>query len=166
MCARTLNLMVATCHLAVVDQNSGSVGSQVIPMLSGDATDQTPPDLPSFLFKERIVYLVRNILVDHISLSLSPGQRAVAKSASRPLVWICLQQHACSFTCMYSNDKMFTGSRLHQSKHFVQALYLPRRILSISYCFKDRPAQCFVTAGCLSYCAVATYAIFLHSYFE
>ncbi len=31
---------------------------QVIPMLAGDATDQTPPDLPSFLFKERIVYLV------------------------------------------------------------------------------------------------------------
>lgn len=29
----------------------------VIPMLSGDATEQTPPDLPSFLFKERIVYL-------------------------------------------------------------------------------------------------------------
>jgi len=28
-------------------------------MLSGDATEQTPPDLPSFLFKERIVYLVR-----------------------------------------------------------------------------------------------------------
>lgn len=26
-------------------------------MLSGDATEQTPPDLPSFLFKERIVYL-------------------------------------------------------------------------------------------------------------
>lgn len=32
--------------------------SQVIPMLQGNATDQTPPDLPSFLFKERIVYLV------------------------------------------------------------------------------------------------------------
>lgn len=30
---------------------------QVIPALSGDATDQTPPDLPSYLFKERIVYL-------------------------------------------------------------------------------------------------------------
>jgi hypothetical protein len=30
----------------------------VIPALSGDATDQTPPDLPSYLFKERIVYLV------------------------------------------------------------------------------------------------------------
>ena len=34
------------------------VGLQVIPALSGDATDQTPPDLPSYLFKERIVYLV------------------------------------------------------------------------------------------------------------
>lgn len=29
----------------------------VIPQLSGDATEQTPPDLPSYLFKERIVYL-------------------------------------------------------------------------------------------------------------
>eukprot|EP01025_Chloroclados_australasicus_P040099 TRINITY_DN4174_c0_g3_i1.p1 TRINITY_DN4174_c0_g3~~TRINITY_DN4174_c0_g3_i1.p1 ORF type:complete len:284 (-),score=33.78 TRINITY_DN4174_c0_g3_i1:341-1192(-) len=29
----------------------------VIPMLAGDATDQTPPDLPSYLFKERIVYM-------------------------------------------------------------------------------------------------------------
>jgi len=28
-------------------------------MLAGDATEQTPPDLPSYLFKERIVYLVR-----------------------------------------------------------------------------------------------------------
>jgi ATP-dependent Clp protease, protease subunit len=27
-------------------------------MLAGDATEQTPPDLPSYLFKERIVYLV------------------------------------------------------------------------------------------------------------
>ncbi len=32
---------------------------QVIPSLAGDATEQTPPDLPSYLFKERIVYLVR-----------------------------------------------------------------------------------------------------------
>ena len=35
--------------------------TQVIPMLAGDATDQTPPDLPSFLFKERIVYLVSDL---------------------------------------------------------------------------------------------------------
>ena len=32
---------------------------QIIPMLSGDATKDTPPDLASYLFKERIVYLVR-----------------------------------------------------------------------------------------------------------
>lgn len=32
-------------------------------MLAGDATDQTPPDLPSFLFKERIVYLVRTCVI-------------------------------------------------------------------------------------------------------
>lgn len=34
---------------------------QVIPQLSGDATSQTPPDLPSYLFKERIVYLVSGL---------------------------------------------------------------------------------------------------------
>lgn len=35
--------------------------AQVIPMLAGNATEQTPPDLPSFLFKERIVYLVSRL---------------------------------------------------------------------------------------------------------
>ena len=30
---------------------------QVIPSLQGDASTQSPPDLPSFIFKERIVYL-------------------------------------------------------------------------------------------------------------
>ena len=34
-------------------------------MLQGDATEQTPPDLPSFLFKERIVYLVNNPFTSH-----------------------------------------------------------------------------------------------------
>jgi len=29
----------------------------VIPSLAGDANEQTPPDLPSYLFKERIVYM-------------------------------------------------------------------------------------------------------------
>ena len=42
---------------------------QVIPQLQGDATDQTPPDLPSYLFKERIVYLVSLLL--RLSLLLS-----------------------------------------------------------------------------------------------
>jgi hypothetical protein len=31
---------------------------QVIPSLQGDASGQAPPDLPSYIFKERIVYLV------------------------------------------------------------------------------------------------------------
>ena len=39
-------------------QQYSSVALQVIPQLQGDATEQTPPDLPSYLFKERIVYLV------------------------------------------------------------------------------------------------------------
>jgi len=30
----------------------------VIPSLQGDASSQLPPDLPSYIFKERIVYLV------------------------------------------------------------------------------------------------------------
>ncbi len=47
---------------------------QVIPMLQGNATDQTPPDLPSFLFKERIVYLVRQRCL--LCLSLSNHRRS------------------------------------------------------------------------------------------
>lgn len=39
-------------------QHADDPAAQVIPQLSGDATEQTPPDLPSYLFKERIVYLV------------------------------------------------------------------------------------------------------------
>jgi len=35
------------------------VVTNVIPMLQGDSSQQLPPDLPSYLFKERIVYLVR-----------------------------------------------------------------------------------------------------------
>ena len=42
---------------AVKRVNRRMVVQNVIPMLSGDATEQTPPDLPSYLFKERIVYL-------------------------------------------------------------------------------------------------------------
>ena len=45
-------------HLAHLDAGSVPAALQVIPQLQGDATDQTPPDLPSYLFKERIVYLV------------------------------------------------------------------------------------------------------------
>ena len=41
---------------------------QVIPSLQGDASTQSPPDLPSFIFKERIVYLVSD---DHLLANVS-----------------------------------------------------------------------------------------------
>eukprot|EP01024_Parvocaulis_polyphysoides_P066514 TRINITY_DN7821_c1_g1_i6.p1 TRINITY_DN7821_c1_g1~~TRINITY_DN7821_c1_g1_i6.p1 ORF type:complete len:224 (-),score=27.34 TRINITY_DN7821_c1_g1_i6:62-733(-) len=43
----------------------------VIPMLSGDATEQTPPDLPSYLFKERIVYLGMSLVPSVTELLLA-----------------------------------------------------------------------------------------------
>ncbi|KAK9786581.1 hypothetical protein WJX73_008253 [Symbiochloris irregularis] len=43
----------------------------VIPQLSGDATTQTPPDLPSYLFKERIVYLGMSLVPSVTELLLA-----------------------------------------------------------------------------------------------
>ncbi|CAD7699459.1 unnamed protein product [Ostreobium quekettii] len=43
----------------------------VIPALQGDATDQTPPDLPSYLFKERIVYLGMTLVPQVTELMLA-----------------------------------------------------------------------------------------------
>lgn len=40
-----------------VSEKRAGVITNVIPSLQGDASTQTPPDLPSFIFKERIVYL-------------------------------------------------------------------------------------------------------------
>ena len=58
------NLWSLRCHLSKSCLFPLSV-RQVIPSLQGDASTQAPPDLPSFIFKERIVYLVRiNILLD------------------------------------------------------------------------------------------------------
>lgn len=56
---------------------------QVIPMLSGDATEQTPPDLPSYLFKERIVYLVRSAALPLHSAGSSINKRFEAA----PVAW-------------------------------------------------------------------------------
>ena len=52
MFARAIQITLAAVHITITSL------LQVIPQLQGDATDQTPPDLPSYLFKERIVYLV------------------------------------------------------------------------------------------------------------
>lgn len=43
----------------------------VIPMLAGDATSQTPPDLPSFLFKQRIAYLAMSLVPQVTELILA-----------------------------------------------------------------------------------------------
>ena len=49
------------CHFKQILSLLTHPDVQVIPQLQGDATEQTPPDLPSYLFKERIVYLVRHL---------------------------------------------------------------------------------------------------------
>eukprot|EP00210_Caulerpa_lentillifera_P004670 g4455.t1 len=43
----------------------------VIPSTQGEAADQTPPDLPSFLFKERIVYLGMSLVPQVTELMLA-----------------------------------------------------------------------------------------------
>ena len=52
----------------------------MIPSLQGDASTQSPPDLPSFIFKERIVYLVSerkeemwNTLIELQGMTLVPS---------------------------------------------------------------------------------------------
>lgn len=51
-------LLLPNSVLVLILSRKSTCRVQVIPQLSGDATTQTPPDLPSYLFKERIVYLV------------------------------------------------------------------------------------------------------------
>lgn len=52
-------------------QTFSSLVRQVIPSLAGDATEQSPPDLPSFLFKERIVYLGMSMVPQVTELMLA-----------------------------------------------------------------------------------------------
>ncbi|XRB05062.1 ATP-dependent Clp protease proteolytic subunit [Pycnococcus provasolii] len=48
-----------------------SVVTRVIPMLQGAANDQLPPDLPSYLFKERIIYLGMSLVPSVTELLLA-----------------------------------------------------------------------------------------------
>lgn len=57
-CLSALLLQLASGYLRPPYTEPLWFAVQVIPQLQGDATEQTPPDLPSYLFKERIVYLV------------------------------------------------------------------------------------------------------------
>jgi ATP-dependent Clp protease protease subunit len=58
---------------------------QVIPQLSGDATEQTPPDLPSYLFKERIVYLGMSLVPAVTELMLAELLYLQYDNPTRPI---------------------------------------------------------------------------------
>ncbi|KAK9846260.1 hypothetical protein WJX81_000224 [Elliptochloris bilobata] len=57
----------------------------VIPALQGDATDQTPPDLPSYLFKERIVYLGMSLVPAVTELMLAELLYLQYDNPTRPI---------------------------------------------------------------------------------
>lgn len=57
----------------------------VIPALSGDATDQTPPDLPSYLFKERIVYVGMSLVPAVTELILAEMLYLQYDNPTRPI---------------------------------------------------------------------------------
>lgn len=57
----------------------------VIPMLQGDATDQAPPDLPSFLFKERIVYMGMSLVPAVTELILAELLYLQYDNAEKPI---------------------------------------------------------------------------------
>ncbi|CAG9465537.1 unnamed protein product [Pedinophyceae sp. YPF-701] len=54
-------------------------------MLSGDATEQTPPDLPSYLFKERIVYLGMSLVPSVTELMLAELLYLQYDSPTKPI---------------------------------------------------------------------------------
>ena len=58
---------------------------QVIPALAGDATDQTPPDLPSYLFKERIVYMGMSLVPAVTELMLAELLYLQYDNPTRPI---------------------------------------------------------------------------------
>lgn len=58
---------------------------QVIPQLAGDATEQTPPDLPSYLFKERIVYLGMSLVPAVTELMLAELLYLQYDNPTRPI---------------------------------------------------------------------------------
>mmetsp|Transcript_37326 Transcript_37326/g.71551 ORF Transcript_37326/g.71551 Transcript_37326/m.71551 type:complete len:258 (+) Transcript_37326:75-848(+) len=57
----------------------------VIPSLQGDASEQAPPDLPSFLFKERIVYLGMSLVPAVTELILAELLYLQYDNADKPI---------------------------------------------------------------------------------
>jgi len=58
----------------------------VIPMMSGDASEQAPPDLPSFLFKERIVYMGMTLVPAVTELILAELLYLQYDNADKPII--------------------------------------------------------------------------------
>lgn len=54
-------------------------------MLSGDATEQTPPDLPSYLFNERIVYIGMPLVPSVTELVLAQMLYLQYQDANKPI---------------------------------------------------------------------------------
>eukprot|EP01024_Parvocaulis_polyphysoides_P066513 TRINITY_DN7821_c1_g1_i4.p2 TRINITY_DN7821_c1_g1~~TRINITY_DN7821_c1_g1_i4.p2 ORF type:complete len:164 (-),score=8.83 TRINITY_DN7821_c1_g1_i4:160-651(-) len=67
----------------------------VIPMLSGDATEQTPPDLPSYLFKERIVYLGMSLVPSVTELLLAELLYLQYDNPTKP-IYMYINSSICS----------------------------------------------------------------------
>jgi len=59
--------------------------TMVIPSLQGDASEQSPPDLPSFLFKERIVYLGMTLVPAVTELILAELLYLQYENADKPI---------------------------------------------------------------------------------
>mmetsp|Transcript_1496 Transcript_1496/g.6720 ORF Transcript_1496/g.6720 Transcript_1496/m.6720 type:complete len:219 (+) Transcript_1496:103-759(+) len=59
--------------------------SAVIPSLQGDASTQAPPDLPSFIFKERIVYLGMTLVPSVTELILAELLYLQYEDKSKPI---------------------------------------------------------------------------------
>eukprot|EP00884_Botryococcus_braunii_P002755 jgi/Botrbrau1/12480/Bobra.0169s0027.1 len=57
----------------------------VIPQTQGDATEQSPPDLPSYLFKERIVYLGMSLVPAVTELMLAEMLYLQYDNPTRPI---------------------------------------------------------------------------------
>lgn len=84
-------------------------------MLSGDATEQTPPDLPSYLFKERIVYLGMS-LVPSGARNISRGSRA-RDHLSKQGLWHFAGSAAISLFVAYVNHLKICQRALPPSLH-------------------------------------------------
>jgi len=66
-------------------KNRCSIITSVIPSLQGDASSQSPPDLPSYIFKERIVYLGMTLVPSVTELILAELLYLQYEDSAKPI---------------------------------------------------------------------------------